>query len=99
VLVNGQVIYSEPETVYYFGNSAYIVYPNPVAQRQSFHIISAGLNNPVFRLFNASGQLILQKTLYNLAEAIPASGLPKGFYFYTIVKDGKKDAAGKIIVQ
>jgi hypothetical protein len=25
--------------------------------------------------------------------------LPKGFYFYTIVKDGKKDAAGKIIVQ
>ena len=97
-LNNGQVIYSDKETVYYTGNSPYLVYPNPVAQQQSIHVVATGLNNPVFRLFNAAGMLIMQKTLHNLVEEIPAGAWAKGFYFY-LINDGKNDVRGKIIVQ
>jgi hypothetical protein len=97
-LANGQVIYSDNETVYYTGAGNYVVYPNPALQGQSIHIIAAGLDNAVLRLYNAVGQLVLEKTLYNLTEDIPAA-LAKGLYFYTILKDGRQDTKGKIIVR
>jgi hypothetical protein len=97
-LSNGQFVYSDPQTVYYTGGSNYLVYPNPVLQNQAIHIIAAGLDNAVFRLYNVWGQLVLEKTLYNLTEDIPAA-LAKGVYFYTLLKDGRQDARGRIIIQ
>ena len=97
-LSNGQVIYSDNQTVYYTGAGNYLVYPNPVVQNQAIHIIAAGLDNAVLRLYNVWGQLVLEKTLYNLTEDIPAA-LAKGVYFYTIIKDGRLDTREKIIVQ
>ena len=98
-LSNGQFVYSDVETVYYAGSGHYLVYPNPVVQSQAIHIIAAGLDNAVFRLFNVWGQMVMEKTLYNFVEEIPARGLSKGIYFYTIIKDGRADTRGKIIVQ
>ena len=98
-LSNGRTIYSDDQTVYYFGNGAYLIYPNPVAQLQSIHIIATELNNPVFQLFNTAGQKVAEKTLYNLVEDIPTAGLAKGLYFYVIRKNGQNDARGKIVVQ
>lgn len=98
-LSGGQVVYSDDETVYYTGSRPYIIYPNPVAQQQSFHIIAGGINNAVFQLYNAAGQMVMEKTLYNLVEDLPAYGLAKGLYFYVIRVAGKNDARGKIVVQ
>ncbi len=98
-LSNGAIIYSEPETIYYLNKSNYLIYPNPVRQQQPFNIISSELGNAVFQLFNAYGQKVLEKTLFNLYEQTGTGQLGKGIYFFIIWKDGKKDMTGKLIIQ
>jgi len=98
-LANGKIIYNENESVYYFNNNNYIIYPNPVKQGEFINIVSATLNNPTIQFFNAYGQKIFEKKLYNLVEQIQTNQFGKGIYFYIIWKDGIKDANGKIIIQ
>lgn len=98
-LANGRFVYSDEETVYYSGGSHYLIYPNPVAQSQPIHIITTSLDNAVFRLYDVWGRIVMEKILYNFVEGIPTGGLVKGIYFYSIIKDGRADTTGKIIVQ
>ena len=98
-LQNGNVIYSEVQTIYFTGNDHYVVYPNPVARPQSITILSAQLNNPVWQLFNMYGQKIMERKLSNLAEQLSTASLVKGAYFYVITENGKKVSIGKLVVQ
>lgn len=97
-LINGQVFYSDWQTVYYTGPRSYFLYPNPVYRPGTIHILAGDLNNPVFRLFTISGQLILEKTLTNLQENIPTTSLTRGFYIYSLEVPGGERIRGKIIV-
>ncbi|MBS1563412.1 MAG: T9SS type A sorting domain-containing protein [Bacteroidetes bacterium] len=100
VLLNtGQVIYSDPQTVYYTGSGDYFVYPNPVRLSQSIHILAAGLDNALFRLYDAQGRLVRQKILYNLMEDMPAQGLAAGLYFYSIGREGQIITKGSLLLQ
>jgi len=98
ILSNGQTLYSALQTLYYTGRRSYFLYPNPVYRPQPIHVIADELNNPVFRLFTASGQLVLEKTLTQLQENIPTQSLGRGFYFYSLQAPGSDPLRGKIIV-
>ena len=98
-LATGNIIYSNTETVYYLAGDKYIIYPNPVKRQQFINILAVELGNQVLQLFNSFGQKIVEKKMTDLSIQIATGALAKGLYFYIIVKDGKKDATGKIIVQ
>jgi hypothetical protein len=98
ILNNGQILYSTLQTIYYTGNRSYFLYPNPVFRPQPIHILANELNNPVFRLFTVSGQLVLEKTLTQLQEDIPTHTLSRGFYFYSLQAPGGDPIRGKLIV-
>jgi hypothetical protein len=95
---DGSVIYSQPETVFYFGKDNYIIYPNPVNNTGLLQVLSATPGNSHFTLYNSSGLLVLQKPLPDLQETIPLAGLRSGLYFYVIRKEGKKEQVGKVVV-
>ncbi|HET9429627.1 MAG TPA: S8 family serine peptidase, partial [Chitinophagaceae bacterium] len=43
-VAGGQVIYSLPETVHYFAETPYIIFPNPVEQGQQVHVLAADIS-------------------------------------------------------
>jgi hypothetical protein len=98
-LNNGQIVTGDDVTIYYFENSEYLVFPNPVKRETGFTILSSSLESSFIQLYTASGQLVLQQQLNNFSERINTSALQKGLYFYRMLRDNKKVAHGKIIVQ
>jgi len=97
-LNNGNSIYSNPETVYYFGDSKYLIFPNPANRSQRLIIHSKGLDPSRLVLFNSQGQKILEKELRDAVEEIPLHSYQKGIYFYIIYKNSQKDYQGSILI-
>ncbi|MEO5685366.1 MAG: S8 family serine peptidase [Chitinophagaceae bacterium] len=98
-LATGAVVYSNTETVYNLAGNQYLVYPNPVNKPQSIIVLAASLNNQVLQLFDVYGKKIAEKKMKDLSLQIETAALAKGLYFYLILKDGKKESGGKIVVQ
>jgi len=99
-LINGQVVYSDPASVYYFLNIRYIIFPNPVKSTATLQVFSKeDPQNTQLLLYNVLGQKVLQYNMTYTAESIPLSGLKSGIYFIVILKNGKKDYTGKVMVQ
>jgi hypothetical protein len=92
VLRNGSIIYSEPETVYYFTGDR-LVYPNPVLRGQPFYIISRDADNVVAVLFNSAGIRVASYVLDEGVETIDTGKLATGTYFLKI-----GNAAYKLII-
>ena len=99
VLANGKVIYSNPETIYYFDDSKYLIFPNPADRSQRLIIHSKDLDPSRLVLFNSQGQKVLEKELRNPVEEIPLHSYQKGIYFYIIYKSNKKDHQGSIVIR
>ena len=99
ILNNGQIIYSEPETVYYLNNDNYIIYPDPASQSQSINIFSnVIIDDAVMQVFNASGMKVFEKPLDDLIVSIPAGKLGKGFYFIRITSGKNTLGILKLVV-
>jgi hypothetical protein len=98
-LTNGKVIYSEPQSIYYFLTTRYIVFPNPVKSTGSLSVLTKEEpENTYLLLFNTMGQQVLQYRLTQTVESIPLPGLKNGIYFILIRKNGKKEFMGKVMV-
>lgn len=95
---DGSVIYSQPETVYNFGDAAYMLFPNPVAGGSLLNVLTATPGNSTLTFYNSSGQQVLHRPLQELHEQVPLRTLQKGVYFYLIRKDGKKEQTGNILI-
>jgi hypothetical protein len=95
---NGQVVYSNLATVYYFGKQPYLVYPNPVPFNGVFHVVASFLNNAEIRLYNMNGQLVLKYKTRQFDEQISIGGLSSGLYFFTINEDGQTVQRGKLVI-
>lgn len=99
-LTNGKTIISEPQSIYYFLTTRYIIFPNPVKATGSLSVLTKEESqNTHLMLFNTMGQQVLQYRLSQTTEIIPLYGLKSGIYFILIQKNGKKDFTGKVIVQ
>jgi Subtilase family len=97
-LLNGQIIYSQPETVFRFENNLYIVYPDPAPQYQAITILSNDPDITQLRVYNSVGVKVFEKNLDDLANIIAAGKLSKGFYLLRISKENKLQAVLKLVV-
>ena len=97
-LKNGQVIYSEPITIYYVDENNYRVFPNPVSQYHPVNIISRQADIASMQVINSSGVLVFEKRLDDVINTIPAGTLSKGFYILRILDDNGMITHLKLIV-
>ncbi|OQP65312.1 hypothetical protein A3860_16725 [Niastella vici] len=98
-LTNGKAIYSDPQSVYYFLTTRYIVFPNPVHSSGPLMVLMKEESaNTYLLLFNSMGQQVLQYQLTQTVESVALPNLQSGIYFMQIKKNGKKEFIGKVMV-
>jgi hypothetical protein len=97
-LLSGQVIYSNTESLFYFGNRSYIIYPNPAEQYQPVTILLKEPDPVRIQVFNAAGVKIYEKTATDIMTTIPAGRLSKGLHFLRISAAGKATETLKLVV-
>ncbi len=97
-LANGAFQYSLAETVYFFADDKYIVYPNPAMQQQPVRIAASELNDALLQVYNATGIKIFEKILDDRVNTIPANLLGKGVFFIRITQNNKREFSGKLVV-
>jgi hypothetical protein len=93
------VIYSNPQSIYYFLTTRYLIFPNPVKVTGSLSVLTREEpQNTYLLLYNTLGQQVLQYRMQQTVETIPLYGLKSGVYFVIIKKNGKKEFTSKVIV-
>lgn len=96
---NGQFEIFETKVVTIQSDIDYEIYPNPVNLGQSLNITFSGNNDSkvYVSVYNLSGELVLNKTVYENRIIIPTNKLQKGSYFISINNGGKSEIR-KIII-
>ncbi|OQP51752.1 hypothetical protein A4H97_26440 [Niastella yeongjuensis] len=99
-LNNGMIIYSSPQSIYYFLTTRYLIFPNPVKTTSYLSVLAREEpENTYLLLYNTLGQQVLQYRLQQTVEMVPLHGLTSGVYFAMIKKNGKKEFTTKVMVQ
>jgi hypothetical protein len=99
-LNNGKIIFSDPQSIYYFLTTRYLIFPNPVKVTGPLWVLTKEEpENTYLLLFNTVGQQVLQYRLTQTVESIALPGLKSGIYFILIRKNGKKEFTGKVMVR
>ncbi len=100
-LMNGGVVYSQSEIVYYLAESKFIIYPNPVQQFQPLEILTSNdiITDVNLVVYDTYGRKVLQKTLNNFREQLSTGQLSKGMYIFRFMVKDEKDTIMKVIVQ
>jgi hypothetical protein len=96
-LSDGKTVYSKSETIFYFAEMNYLVFPNPA--KESFGIISKDTDYSELILYNTLGQKVLTKKLHATNQTIPVNHLKRGVYFIHVLQKGRKVYQGSIIIQ
>ncbi|CAN5561425.1 hypothetical protein BH10BAC2_BH10BAC2_33230 [soil metagenome] len=98
-LKNGSVIYSDEATIYFTGNSNYVLMPNPISQGQNLTILSDNFFTNTVIIYDIAGRKILQQAINGTRSQINTSRLAKGVYILVIWSEGAKAFTGKIVIQ
>jgi hypothetical protein len=99
-LNNGKTIFSDPQSIYYFLTTRYLIFPSPVKVTGPLWVLTKEEpENTYLLLFNTAGQQVLQYRLTQTVESIALPGLKSGIYFILIRKNGKKEFTGKVMVR
>jgi len=72
------------------------VSPNPFVDRLGI-ALSIQLSNPVFRLYDQLGGLILTEPLFFGITEIETGALPAGMYFWEVTSAGRRVKSGKVV--
>jgi hypothetical protein len=97
-LSNGQLIYSDPEIIYY-SSDPFILYPNPVPQQQDARLVNNDGEKRTVMIYNSIGMKVYETTLNNWMNTIPSSRFSKGLYLLRIYKEQQLEATLKMLVQ
>jgi hypothetical protein len=97
VFTDGRVIYSQPESVFHFPVSDFILFPNPVTANQYLNILSTDPDGVSIRFFGMDGRMLLEKKVNDSPQKIPITFSP-GIYILEIIKEGKRKDVKKLIV-
>ena len=99
-LTDGNIVYSQPETVYYLSGYKFILYPNPVHHNQPITVLANNAFESVsLEVINVYGQKIYESILEEINTSIPSDKLSIGLYLFRFMKNGKEDVVFKVIVQ
>ena len=90
-LTNGQLFYSNVETVYSVGETAPVfVYPNPVAQGGELKALTREVGRYTISVFDVGGRKLYENPLNSSVSSLPSRRFGKGLYFILIRdKEGK----------
>lgn len=97
-LQNGEVVYSENESLFYFPDQPVIIYPIPAMEQQSVNIVVRDQGVYSIRIFDATGRLIKTYDLNDIATTIPSIRLSKGIYFVHVYSANGTLFVQKIII-
>ncbi|HUS00790.1 MAG TPA: T9SS type A sorting domain-containing protein, partial [Chitinophagaceae bacterium] len=97
-IAGGGIVYSLPETIYYFKESNYIIYPNPASQHREINIAAKKVDISIMEVHNALGVKVYEKALDDRVNKIPPGKLSKGVYFIRITNNGDLEDLLKLIV-
>ena len=98
VLIDGQVIYSPLQAVFYVEPGKYLVLPVPVKRNNDINIYTTIPDGEIISISDVPGRIILQKEIVFTHEIVNTSSLQPGTYFYRISKKGVKVYSGKFII-
>lgn len=96
---DGKSRFSDNEVVYSLGGKEIIVYPNPVLQNQPLRILSADTDETEVILSDLFGRVVIRKKLREQVESLSIGNLPKGLYFYRLLRRKELRHYGRIVVQ
>ncbi len=97
-LAGGGSVYSQPETIYYFTNSNYIIYPNPAAQYNEINVAAKIVDIAIMEIYNSIGIKVFEKILDDRVNKIPSGRLSKGVYYIRISNNGINEDLLKLVV-
>lgn len=97
-LAGGGLAYTSVESVFYFDDERYVVYPNPAPQGQTIHIAQLDVDVAVMQVFTSAGVKVFEKTLDDRINSIPANRLSKGVHFIRILNNNRAEKTLKLIV-
>jgi hypothetical protein len=98
ILQNGQLITSEPQTIYYFPKLPVIVFPNPGRQNEPIQIIVADRDEYTIQLFDILGRLVHEQKLTLDLQTISKFHLGKGVYLIKIMNNQGVRFTEKLII-
>ena len=98
-LSNGQLLYSEIVSVYYFNDKDVIIYPNPVAQKQPIYILASRAGRTTIQIYSSAGMKVSEIRLRDMRQQIPPFQLNSGLYFIKIIdEENKSSSTQKLVV-
>lgn len=97
-LMDGRKIYSDIAVLYYNGSFPAVVYPNPAPRNGSITVLVEQDNNLLFELINNTGSVVLTRQLNDYPQQIALLRLPKGIYYYRVLKAGTRLQTGKLVI-
>lgn len=77
----GAVIQTDTVSVFYAGESNWVLFPNPVPPQEDVQLLYGGLEEFTVRIFDVWGRLVLDITPDDWLITLPVGHLPSGVYF------------------
>jgi len=84
---------------YDYSQKGYVVIPNPAYGSAVFYFGTSEIEEFTIALFDINGKLVLNDSGSGSNYMMDLSWLPSGSYIFRIVRQGKKDVNGKLIVR
>jgi hypothetical protein len=97
VLDNGTELISEPNGVYFRGTNEVLVFPNPATADADLTVLTKGVEQGRFRLFESLGRLINSYEILAGQGQILLGHLPSGLYHYTLEMPGR-ELSGNFVI-
>lgn len=97
-LQNGQVYYTQTDNVIQFADQSWYVFPNPVKQGGSLHLLSAETDAVVFQLFDLFGRKVFEYKVDGFLNRLQLPLLQKGIYYYTLHKNGLRQLSQPLVI-
>ena len=97
-IIGGGVAYTSVETVFYFDDAHYVVYPNPALQGEVIHIAQKNVDDALMQVFNSIGAKVYEKSLDDQINTIPPHTFSKGVHFIRVVNNNRQEKILKLIV-
>ncbi len=98
-LLNGQVYYTQTESVYIFDGQSFYLFPNPLRPGASLRLLADDFDDTVIRLYDVLGRKVAEQKIDQYLNEIKLPLLQSGIYYAILYKSGNRILSQTIIVQ
>jgi hypothetical protein len=98
-LKNSNEVISDTVQVRIFRQQQFFVYPNPVRSGSKLVLQSKDYNNSIIIFYDVTGKQVFSHKLMSDNELITVPAIPKGIYFFQVLRSNHRIGTGKLIIQ